>query len=138
MKTVLRRADTAKVLVLALLGVLAFPQNSVAQRESPAGIQYEVTASTGPLSRAALQEAARWRAMTGGMSPAQVQPPQRSWATRHPVLMGALVGAGAGAGLTTLGCKVMGDDQGIVSCYIWVPILAGVGSGVGAVVGLRR
>jgi hypothetical protein len=52
--------------------------------------------------------------------------------------MGALVGAGAGAGLTMLGCKVMGDDQGIVSCYNWVPILAGVGSGVGAVIGLMR
>jgi hypothetical protein len=52
--------------------------------------------------------------------------------------MGALVGAGAGAGITMLGCKVMGDDEGIVSCYVWVPILAGVGSAVGAVTGLVR
>jgi hypothetical protein len=52
--------------------------------------------------------------------------------------MGALVGAGAGAGITMLGCKVIGDDEGIVSCYVWVPILAGVGSGVGAVTGLVR
>jgi len=115
MKTVLRGADMRKVLALALFGLLAFPQKSLAE-----GV------STGSLHDAALQEAA------------QVQPPQRSWASRHPVLMGALAGAGAGAGISALGCKLSGNTRGIVSCYVWVPIAAGVGGGVGAVIGLMR
>jgi hypothetical protein len=138
MTPVLRGVAMTKVLALVLLGLLAFPQTLLAERTSPAGIRNDVSASTGPLYEAALQEAARLGATLRVPSPAQAQPPQRSWASRHPVLMGALVGAGAGAGITMLGCKVMGDDQGIVSCYVWVPILAGVGSGVGAVTGWVR
>ena len=137
MKTALGRTDMAKVLALALLGLLALPQTSLAECGPPAGIRHEVSASPGVLYEAALREAAR-PGMIRGASLPQVQPPQRSWASRHPVLMGALVGAGAGAGITMLGCKVMDDGQGIVSCYNWVPILAGVGSGVGAMVGLMR
>ena len=130
--------DVTPVLALALLGLLAFPQTSLAERPSPAGVRNVVSASTGPLHEAALREAARLSATMRVALPVQAQPPQRSWASRHPVLMGALVGAGAGAGITMLGCKVMDDGQGIVSCYNWVPILAGVGSGVGAVAGLVR
>jgi hypothetical protein len=137
MKTVVGRTDMTKVLALALPGLLAFPQKSLAECAPPAGIRHEISASPGPLHEAALREAARL-GMIRGASPPQVQSPQRSWASRHPVLMGALVGAGAGAGITMLGCKVMGDDEGIVSCYVWVPILAGVGSAVGAVTGLVR
>jgi len=137
MKTPFGRADIAKVLVLALLGLLAFPQKSLAEREPPAGIRH-VSAPTGPLREAALREAARLRATIGGASPAQVQPPQRSWASRHPVLMGAMAGAGAGCGITALGCKAIGDDEGVVSCYVWAPILAGGGGGAGAVIGLAR
>ena len=137
MKTALGRTDMAKVLALALLGLLAFPQESLAECAPPAGIRHEVSASPGVLYEAALREAARLGMIRGASLP-QVQPPQRSWASRHPVLMSALVGAGAGAGITMLGCKVIGDDEGIVSCYVWVPILAGVGSGVGAVTGLVR
>jgi hypothetical protein len=116
-----------KVLALALFGFLAFPQESHAEG-----------ASTGWLHEAALQEAVRLGAMTRGASLAQAQPPQRSWASRHPVLMGALAGAGTGAGISALGCKLSGDTHGIVSCYVWVPIAAGVGGGVGAVIGLMR
>jgi len=127
MKTVLRGADMRKVLALALFGLLAFPQKSLAEG-----------ASTGSLHEAARQEAVRLGAMIRGASLAQVQPPQRSWASRHPVVMGALAGAGAGAGISALGCKLSGDTRGIVSCYVWVPIAAGVGGGVGAVIGLMR
>jgi hypothetical protein len=127
MKTVLRGADMRKVLALALFGLLAFPQKSLAEG-----------ASTGSLHEAARQEAVRLGAMIRGASLAQVQPPQRSWASRHPVVMGALAGAGAGAGISVLGCKLSGNTHGIVSCYVWVPITAGVGGGVGAVIGLMR
>lgn len=138
MTTFSGRADMAKVFVLALLGLLAFPQKSLAQHAPPAGIRRDVSAPTGPLREAALREAARLRATIGGASPAQVQPPQRSWASRHPVLMGAMAGAGAGCGITALGCKVIGDNEGIVSRYVWAPILAGGGGGAGAVIGLAR
>jgi hypothetical protein len=127
-----------QVFTLALLGLLAFPQTSLAERTSPANVRNGASGSTGPLHEAALGEAARLSATMRVALPAQAPPPQRSWASRHPVLMGALVGAGAGAGITMLGCRVMDHGQGIVSCYNWVPILAGVGSGVGAVTGLVR
>ena len=126
MKTVLRGADMRKVLALALFGLLTFPQKSLAEGAS------------GSLHEAARQEAVRLGAMIRGASLAQVQPPQRSWASRHPVVMGALAGAGAGAGISALGCKLSGNTHGIVSCYVWVPIAAGVGGGVGAVIGLMR
>lgn len=128
----------ARVLALALLGLLALPQKSLAECAPPAGIRIGVSASTGSLHEAALQEAARLGAMIRGASPVQVQPPQRSWASRHPVLMGAVAGASAGAGISALGCRLSGNKPGIVSCYVWVPIAAGVGGGVGAVIGLMR
>ena len=138
MKTVLRGADMRKVLALALFGLLAFPQKSLAEGAPPAGIRNGVSTSTGSLREAALEEAVRLGAMVRGASAAQIQPPQRSWASRHPVLMGAVAGAGAGAGISALGCKLSGNKRGIVSCYVWVPIAAGVGGGVGAVIGLMR
>ena len=138
MKTVSRGADMRKVLALTFFGLLAFPQKSLAEGTPPAGIRNGVSASTSSLHEAALQEAVRLGAMVRGASPAQVQPHQRSWASRHPVVMGALAGAGAGAGISALGCKLSDNQHGIVSCYVWVPIAAGVGGGVGAVIGLMR
>ena len=127
----------SKALTVVLLAFLAFPLTSLAAGAPPAGIRNGASPFAS-LHEAALQEAVRLRAMIGEASPAQVQPPQRSWASRHPVLMGAMVGAGAGAGITALGCRLSGNEPAIVSCYVWVPIAAGVGGGLGAVIGLIR
>lgn len=69
--------------------------------------------------------------MTSGPQP----PDERSWAARHPTVLGTLIGAGAGAVVGAIPCwptkPPCGDSQG--------PLLlafgAGLGAGIGATVG---
>jgi len=56
----------------------------------------------------------------------------RSWRSRHPALLGALIGAGAGA-LVAYGIAASG---GLGYPGLWAPVGAGIGAGSGAVVGL--
>jgi len=55
-----------------------------------------------------------------------------SWRSRHPALLGALIGAGAGA-LVAYGIAASG---GLGEPGLWAPVGAGIGAGAGAVVGL--
>jgi hypothetical protein len=56
---------------------------------------------------------------------------QRSWAKRHPVLLGTM----AGAGLAAIGGTGCSRDFE-VSCGFYASLGLGVGAGVGALVGL--
>lgn len=55
---------------------------------------------------------------------------QRPWIQRHPVWAGALIGFGAGFGLT-----VLQADNGIISKYAAGLVWGGVGAGFGALAG---
>ena len=68
-------------------------------------------------------------------TPAQQQsPPQRSWAGRHPVALGAMIGAAGGTlwGASLCWKQVCGDNHG----PLLVAFGAGLGAGIGAGVGL--
>jgi hypothetical protein len=75
------------VAAILVLLILAYPRGLDAQHS--AGLTTPARAST----------AAAWHPMTGSQTFTRQTPqtaPQPSWIARHPVLFGALVGAGAG------------------------------------------
>jgi len=67
----------------------------------------------------------------------QSQPP-RSWIARHPVLTGALVGAGAGAVWAEIFCRGQceGDPRPYIALFGGAG--AGIGAGIGAVIAAIR
>ena len=91
------------------------------------------------ISRAIKQEAARQTRLNTSKRFSQAQQPQsreRSWAGKHPVLFGALLGAGVGGlGGATLGSDC-GREESFCSRKGLVQIGAAAGAGVGALVGL--
>jgi hypothetical protein len=62
------------------------------------------------------------------------EPPERSWAGRHPVALGAMIGAAGGALVGASPCwrEVCGDGHG----PLLIAFGAGVGAGIGSAVGL--
>jgi hypothetical protein len=67
--------------------------------------------------------------------------PQPSWARRHPVVLGAIAGAGIGAASsavrwTELYCANGGDEDCLFHGAQGVFFGAGVGAGIGALIGL--
>jgi hypothetical protein len=79
-------AAVLSVLLIAPTGVWA--QGSFSRIRNP-------RQSAGPLQEAGLREATRLAA-TLSVASQQQTPQQRSWAGRHPVLLGALIGMGTG------------------------------------------
>lgn len=61
------------------------------------------------------------------------QPPQRSWAGRHPVALGAIIGAAGGAlwGASLCWRQVCGDNHGPLLVAFGAGLGAGIGAGVG-------
>jgi len=68
------------------------------------------------------------------------QPPQRSWAGRHPVVLGAMVGAAGGAIWGAAECKNACEGGSLTGPIVALGAGAGVaiGAGVGAIVSLVR
>ena len=102
------------------VGKVLFNVGTVLTRE-PASVL------AGGIERAAHREASRFR-----LRQVSTQP-RRSWAARHPVLLGALIGFGSGflIGYT-------GGDDGVFDDFTagfngWV--MGGIGAGAGATVG---
>ena len=95
----------------------------------------------GPITRAAVNEAVRLTlTQQQQTSPArETKATQPSWMHRHPAATGALIGAAAGALLGAAGAA--GSRPGTGGCpecgdwRIGMPLLGGVGAGLGAVVG---
>jgi hypothetical protein len=84
-----------------------------------------------------LREAARL-ASIGATEPVSSEP-DRSWAGRHPVLLGALVGLGGGLAFTAGTDCAHSSDYTCRGLSLWFGgIGAGIGAGVGGVVSLVR
>ena len=68
------------------------------------------------------------------------QPAERSWAGRHPVAMGAMIGAAAGALVGASPCwkEVCGDGHGPLLVAFGAGLGASIGAGVGFTVSLAR
>lgn len=73
-------------------------------------------------------------------TPDAQQPPERSWAGRHPVALGAMIGAAGGALLGASLCwrQVCGDGHGPLLVAFGAGLGAGIGAGVGITISLAR
>jgi hypothetical protein len=111
-------------------------------QEIPAGHSVSAVASavrSESLRRSIASEAARLA--EGRVHAASAEPqrqPPRSWIGRHPVLTGALAGAGAGAVWADLFCRGQceGDPRPYMALFGGAG--AGIGAGIGAVIAAIR
>jgi hypothetical protein len=74
------------------------------------------------------------------ISPDAQEPPERSWAGRHPAALGAIIGAAVGAVLGSSMCwnQVCGDGHGGLLVAFGAGLGAGIGSGVGFTISIAR
>jgi hypothetical protein len=133
---------------MVVSGLVAWP--AAAAAEPPAGPHVPSVAArapapveTGPLAAAAAREVehlARVAAARHAQGADQPRAEGRSWISRHPVLFGAMVGAGAGAVAGgAMGSEWFcsgGDDYCFLSGYGGALAGAPIGAGIGAVVGV--
>ena len=98
MRGTVRRLGQIVVMVAALAacGSTAFAQGS-----PPAGLS-EGGAAVGGSADGPLRAAIRREGMRLAQSSAQVPQQRESWIVRHPVIVGTLIGTGAGAGLSQI------------------------------------
>ena len=128
-----------KVIALFLTTLLSAP--SAALASAAAGPPSDListssrTAGTGPLATAAAREVIRLASLTDDAQPsANPQPTEeRSWAGRHPVVTGTLLGAGIGAAYGAASCSDGCFPIGAGGAAI---LLASFGAGFGALAGV--
>ena len=135
------RVTSTALLLLCLLG----QSQPLAQGRSPAAsaapVSREATLpSQGFVLRDAIEREAGHQALAqGGGSQSAFR--NRPWIQRHPVLLGALAGAGAGAvsaipRWNELYCATGGDEDCFFHGGQGVFVGAGIGAGIGSVVGI--
>ena len=100
-------------------------------------------AEAGPLAAAAAREVQHLARVAAARHAQGVEQPRaegRNWISRHPVLFGAMVGAGAGAvAAGTMENELFcsgGDDDCVIGGEGRALAGAGIGAGIGAVVGV--
>jgi hypothetical protein len=120
--------------VMAVL--IALPGRMVLQGASeaaygtaPAAPRSNLT-SRRPLSDGIREEAMRSAEAVGRAKAPQQAAPRRRWAGRHPVLLGALIGLGAGLAVSAGEGGSSDLSAGQVAAF-----LGGTGAGIGAAVG---
>ena len=112
-----------KVLVAVLISVFMTPTAGFAQTQpEPGDRELTIRIPAIQLSTGNVREASR-----------RQPPPRRSWAGRHPVIFGALIGLGVGLGVEA---AVIPGASGGEPHSAYLPMFGGVGAGSGALVGL--
>jgi hypothetical protein len=103
-----------------------------------------------PLRDAATREAIQLAITIGTVQPSSGPARGHSWVARHPVLLGALVGLGAGFTIGAATCRYPGGEGSSCSDYTFPGnarllggltiggLGAGIGAGVGAVIHALR
>lgn len=120
------------LLVFAMASPLA-----AQELEKPAVASRERTPFHESIERAAIRAGLERTAVARREQPSLQHP---SWARRHPVLLGAIIGAGLGAASsaprwTELYCATGGDEDCLFHGAKGVLFGAGIGAGIGALVG---
>ena len=117
----------AGLLAVFTLPVQGFAQETREMTVQRSAIELSVGRMREPVGRPRLRLAA--------VPPAaqQQQKGERSWPARHPVLFGALVGAGGGVAVQAV---VIPGASGGEPHSVYHPMFAGIGAGVGSLVGL--
>jgi hypothetical protein len=128
-----------KVIAAVLVSLLIAPSTVLAQDMAVGSREGEIVRasarSSSGLRQSINSEAARLaeHSATYSFQPQQIS--QRSWAGRHPVGLGAMIGAAGGAiwGAAACSGKCNGSDG--QTTQLWMGIGAGVGAAIGAGVG---
>lgn len=134
----------ATLTVLVTLLMVPAPVFGQQVTQSRCGESLE-TATTGHVSSclaaSAWREAARLAKAQSSTAPKPATAPERSWAFRHPILLGTLIGLGAGAALAlaTPDCSSGGGDA-VCGAYLggYSALGAGIGAASGLVVAIAR
>lgn len=124
-----------KIIVTVLGSLLLLPAGSLAQdlsaNDDRMGQGNTLAASTGTL-----REAASRHALSAAAPNARVQAPRgRTWAERHPVLLGTLLGAAAGAGVALFGAGAVNGCENDECRVGYARGGAIAGAGAGALIG---
>jgi len=130
-----------RIVAAGAIGVLAAAPPLMAQEISGGHSTSEVASAvrSEPLRRSIASEAARLAERRDRTASAGLQSQSgRSWVGRHPVLTGALVGAGGGAVWAEIFCRGQCEGDPLPYIALFGGIGAGVGAGIGAVVAAIR
>jgi len=128
-----------KAIAAVLVSFLITPSTVLAQDTTAAtrageGVQASAR-SSGSLRQSIAREAAKLEeyAAAGSLQPQQA--PQRSWAGRHPVALGAIIGTTGGMIWGAAACSGTCNGSDGQTTQLWMGIGAGVGAGIGAGIG---
>jgi hypothetical protein len=128
-----------KAIAAILASLLLTPSTILAQDTGAGTRQGESVAasarSSGGLHQSIAGEAARLSEHSATHSLQPQQAPQRTWAGRHPVALGAMIGAGGGAIWGAAVCAGTCNGSDGQTTALWMGIGAGAGAGIGALVG---
>jgi hypothetical protein len=133
--------------IAAVLVSFLIASSTVSAQDATAGTRegemvQASTRSSGGLRQSIAREAAKVAEYAATNSLQPQQEPQRTWAGRHPVGLGAMIGAAGGViwGAAVCSNRCNGSDG--QTTQLWMGIGAGVGAaigaGIGAIVSLAR
>ena len=128
-----------KVIAAVLVSLLIAPSTVLAQDTTIGLREGEIVqpsaGSSSGLRQSIAREAANLAEHPIANSLQTQQTPQRSWAGRHPVGLGAIIGAAGGAiwGAAACSGKCNGSDG--QTTQLWMGIGAGIGAAIGAGIG---
>jgi hypothetical protein len=126
-----------KAIAAVLVLFLAAPSTVLAQATTASARQAAFVQasgqSSGGLRQSIAREAAKLPEYPGTTSLQPQPPPQRTWAGRHPVALGAMIGATGGVIWGVAVCS--GRCEGGTHTPGWMALGAGVGAGIGAGIG---
>jgi hypothetical protein len=131
-----------KAIAVVLVSILAAPLSALAQTTTVDARQAAIAhvplsgQSSGGLRQSIAREAAKLMEDSGTTSLQSQQPRQRNWAGRHPVALGAMIGAAAGVTWVAVECRNAceggADTPGLMG--IGAGVGAGIGAGIGAII----
>ena len=128
--------------VALIASVLAVPWGTFAQSLSVSADdgaqtpQPSFSVAGGPLRDGVNKEAVRLAKTLAPASPPQGTQHKRNWAGRHPVLLGTLIGLGAGLAYNAAQCGASSDFTCTQLAALFGSLGAGIGAGAGGVVAI--
>jgi hypothetical protein len=135
-----------KAIAAVLLSFLITPSTVLAQDSTAGTREGEIVQasarSSGSLRQSIAREGAKLAEYPVSNSLQHQQEPQRTWAGRHPVGLGAMIGAAGGVIWGAAVCSSSCNGSDGQTTQLWMGIGAGVGAaigaGIGAIVSLAR
>lgn len=128
-----------KAIAAVLVSLLITPSTVLAQDSTAGTREGEIVQASarsfGGLRQSIAREAAKLAEypVTNSLQPQQK--PQRTWAGRHPVGLGAMIGAAGGVIWGAAVCSGTCNGSDGQTTQLWMGIGAGLGAGIGAGIG---